>query len=153
MENGRQQCGSERDHISKLPDELLHCILSRLRSFPAAVRTSGLSRRWRRVWASVPDIILVSDLIHEGTSFLDIVDGALAAYGAADPRVTLRNVKIIVPYKCNNVQAGRLAAWLLFASGQVAGKLDLCVDVAYHNKQMLNEIDLPPCFFRELRGG
>ncbi|KAM0892360.1 hypothetical protein ACQ4PT_025797 [Festuca glaucescens] len=134
--------GSERDHISDLPDELLHGIPSRLRSFPAAVRTSRLSRHWRRVWASVPDIILASDLIHQGTSFLDIIDAALAAY-SADPPVTLRNVEIIVPYECHNVQAGRVAAWLLFASRRVAGKLDLRADLAYH-KQLPNEIDLPP---------
>ncbi|KAK1692820.1 hypothetical protein QYE76_009517 [Lolium multiflorum] len=139
MENGRQQCGSERDHISDLPDELLHGILSRLRSFPAAVRTSVLSRRWRRVWASVPDIILV----HQSTSFLDMVDGALAAYGAADVPVTLRNVQIIVPYRCYNVHAGRLAAWLLFASRRrAAGKLDLSAYLDH--KQLPNEIDLPP---------
>ncbi|KAM0878963.1 hypothetical protein ACQ4PT_034535 [Festuca glaucescens] len=128
------------DHISDLPDELLHGILSRLRSFPAAVRTSRLSRRWCRVWASVPDITLVSDLIHQGTSFLDMVDAALAAY-SADPPVTLRNVKISMPY--HNDQAGRVSAWLLFASQRVAGKLDLRVDLAYH-KQLPDEIDLPP---------
>jgi hypothetical protein len=38
------------DRINDLPDHLLHRILICLPSTDDAVRTSVLSRRWRRVW-------------------------------------------------------------------------------------------------------
>nr|CAB3458263.1 unnamed protein product [Digitaria exilis] len=44
------------DRISGLPNDLLHIILLRLDSTPEAARTSILARRWRRVWAAVPEL-------------------------------------------------------------------------------------------------
>ncbi|WVZ96212.1 hypothetical protein U9M48_041879 [Paspalum notatum var. saurae] len=44
------------DRLSALPDDLLVVILLGLDSTPAAARTTVLSRRWRRVWALLPDI-------------------------------------------------------------------------------------------------
>ncbi|PON70274.1 F-box domain containing protein [Parasponia andersonii] len=41
------------DQISKLPDPLIHHILSFVPTLDA-VRMSILSRRWRRVWCSIP---------------------------------------------------------------------------------------------------
>ena len=55
QEPGR--CGGA-DHISGLPDDLLLLILARLGGTAAAARTSGLSRRWRGLWASLGDIFL-----------------------------------------------------------------------------------------------
>ncbi|KAM0878965.1 hypothetical protein ACQ4PT_034536 [Festuca glaucescens] len=146
MEHVRQRCGRERDRISDLPDHLLHCILSHLRSFPAAVRTSALSRRWRRVWANVPDIVLPNDLIHQGASFLDIVDDALAAYTADPVVIPLRRLEISVPYECENVPARRVTAWLLLASRRLAGELDLRVPIGHlsAHKPPPGEIELPP---------
>ncbi|KAK1692821.1 hypothetical protein QYE76_009518 [Lolium multiflorum] len=146
MEHGRQRCDRERDCISDLPDDLLHGILSHLRSFPAAVRTSALSRRWRRVWASLPDLVLPNDLNHDGaSSFLDIVDDALAAYNT-DPSVHLRRLEISVPYECDNVPARRLSAWLRFASRRLLGELDLLVPIGLlsAHKPPPGEIELPP---------
>ncbi|CAO1939959.1 unnamed protein product [Urochloa humidicola] len=48
--------GAGEDHISALPDELLVLILLRLDTTAAAVRTSALSSRWRRVWALLPEL-------------------------------------------------------------------------------------------------
>ncbi|CAO2144547.1 unnamed protein product [Urochloa humidicola] len=48
---------SGKDHISSLPDELLHNILLRLDSARAAAHTSVLSRRWRRIWTHLPKLI------------------------------------------------------------------------------------------------
>nr|TKW29344.1 hypothetical protein SEVIR_3G389650v2 [Setaria viridis] len=76
---GEARRRSGEDLISGLPDEVLHAILVRLRSARAAARTSVLSRRWRRVWPHMPELLL-----DRGTeaappaSFLDAVDGALA---------------------------------------------------------------------------
>ncbi|KAF0905149.1 hypothetical protein E2562_000945 [Oryza meyeriana var. granulata] len=48
----------DEDYISGLPNELLHHILIRLLSTAAAARTSVLSRRWLRVWAHLPELVL-----------------------------------------------------------------------------------------------
>jgi hypothetical protein len=43
--------GEAADHLSALPDDLLHHILSSLRAWEV-VRTCVLARRWRHLWAS-----------------------------------------------------------------------------------------------------
>ncbi|KAL6604510.1 hypothetical protein ACP70R_042937 [Stipagrostis hirtigluma subsp. patula] len=49
---------AKRDRLSALPDDLLHRILRFLDSRQAVADLSLLSRRWRRVWASSPHIVL-----------------------------------------------------------------------------------------------
>uniref|UniRef100_J3MJJ6 F-box domain-containing protein n=1 Tax=Oryza brachyantha TaxID=4533 RepID=J3MJJ6_ORYBR len=44
------------DLISTLPDDVLHEFLLRLPSADAAAQTSLLSRRWRYVWAHMPEV-------------------------------------------------------------------------------------------------
>ncbi|KAF7016001.1 hypothetical protein CFC21_029700 [Triticum aestivum] len=48
--------GGLGDRLSALPDDILHSILLRLPSTPAAARTCVLSRRWRGIWAQLPEI-------------------------------------------------------------------------------------------------
>ena len=127
------------DRISNLPNDLLQGILLHLRSTPAAARTSALSRRWRRVWASLPDLVLADDVIHHRASFFDTVDEALAA----SLSVRLRALEIIVPYRCQNVPAVRVAAWLLFASRRLASEINLCVPFSADDPPQ-GEIELPP---------
>ncbi|CAL4992295.1 unnamed protein product [Urochloa decumbens] len=77
--------GVGEDRISALPDELLHDILVCLRSTRAAVRTSVLSRRWRHVWAHLPEVILSgrdAPPPPRVSSLPDSVDAALAAFSA-----------------------------------------------------------------------
>ncbi|CAN1158734.1 Putative F-box/LRR-repeat protein At3g18150 [Linum perenne] len=45
-----------RDHISDLPDEIIHKVLRRISSPAKAARTTALSRRWRSVWSSYPAV-------------------------------------------------------------------------------------------------
>ncbi|KAJ4823681.1 hypothetical protein Tsubulata_027682 [Turnera subulata] len=47
-----QSVDSGTDFISYLPDDIIHRILSLLRSNKDAARTTVLSKRWRHIWAS-----------------------------------------------------------------------------------------------------
>ncbi|XP_051145302.1 putative F-box/FBD/LRR-repeat protein At5g22670 isoform X2 [Andrographis paniculata] len=51
------------DRLSALPDDVLHRILSRL-DFLDVVRTCVLSRRWRYLWASSPNLNFDVDWFH-----------------------------------------------------------------------------------------
>jgi hypothetical protein len=77
------------DRISGLPDELLHDILLRLDSARTVARTSALSRRWRHVWAALPDLDFDRDDGDDAPQppalFLVCVDGAVRAYSLLRP--------------------------------------------------------------------
>ena len=120
---------SGEDRISGLPDELLHSILLRLGSVRAAARTGALSRRWRRVWTRLPELVFDSGSLDTpppapAASFARAVDRTLAAYDA-DSDVTLEGLVIVVPAAASYVPAGRVVRWLRFAAGRVAGELVL----------------------------
>ncbi|CAO2184330.1 unnamed protein product [Urochloa humidicola] len=119
-------CCSVEDHISGLPDELLHDILVRLRCARASARTSLLSRRWRHVWAYLPELVLDDggpaddDAPPPRASFMEAVDAAIGAcLSPTLERLTI-SLSPIVP-------AGRTAPWLHFASQRVVGTLSLSV--------------------------
>ncbi|CAL5072233.1 unnamed protein product [Urochloa decumbens] len=112
----------EADRISDLPDDLLHHILRRVASTPAAVRTSILSRRWRRLWADLTELRL--DSVLAPVPGIGTVDGALGA--CCVPTVTRLSVSLDhLPPWGSGLSADRVAPWLQFASRRVAG--DLCI--------------------------
>ncbi|TVU02263.1 hypothetical protein EJB05_52259, partial [Eragrostis curvula] len=125
----------DRDRISSLPDDLLLAILVRLRSTPAAARTSLLSRRWRHVWTQLPEIVL-DELA------ADSVDAALAANTAP----TLSRLAISEPSPPAGagrfLECARVAAWLRVASERLAGKLS--VDLPEGAIRVEEELVLPP---------
>uniref|UniRef100_K4A1E6 F-box domain-containing protein n=1 Tax=Setaria italica TaxID=4555 RepID=K4A1E6_SETIT len=133
MQKRRRRHGpaSAMDCISGLPDELLHDILLRLNSTRAAGRTSVLSRRWRNVWATLPQLVFDGDGYGTGSdsaappaaSFLDSVDGALRAYSAP----TIDVLDISQPSGCPAFPARRVGSWLRFASRRMARTLSLDV--------------------------
>ncbi|CAL4983844.1 unnamed protein product [Urochloa decumbens] len=126
-EDRRRRCRSDEDCISGLPDELLHGILLRLGSARAAARTTALSRRWRRVWPGLPELVL--DSCPDApppppASFLDTVDAALAAYSSS----SLARLCIALPPAVDLVvPADRAAPWLRFAADRAAAELCLFV--------------------------
>ncbi|CAL5005200.1 unnamed protein product [Urochloa decumbens] len=138
----QRRCSSGEDRISGLPDELLHDILVRLRSTRAAARTSLLSRRWRHVWAHLPELVL-----NEGgpdappppqrASFKKTVNAAIDACLAP----TLERLSITLSPL---VPARRVTKWLRFASQRVVGTLSLSL-VSPHDNGEESEIELPAC--------
>ncbi|XP_010227252.2 putative F-box/LRR-repeat protein At3g28410 [Brachypodium distachyon] len=146
-EHGGGCGGGGRDRLSGLPEDLIHGILLRLGSLPAAARTSGLSRRWRHVWATLPELDLVGPLHPDPgpqpiSSFLRAVDAALAAYTAPtlahlaiampEPPPLRPNGSGFVPF---HVPGPRVSSWLRFAAARVVGSFSLAMD----------ELELPPC--------
>uniref|UniRef100_A0A0A9GGY5 F-box domain-containing protein n=1 Tax=Arundo donax TaxID=35708 RepID=A0A0A9GGY5_ARUDO len=119
----RRRRGGAEDFISRLPDEILHSILLRLPSTAAAVRTSLLSRRWRKVWAHMPELVLGGQSPAPASfALLDSVDSALSAYSAP----TLRRLEICLDRGGRfSFPARRVAPWLLFSSQRLAGGLEL----------------------------
>ncbi|CAO1939952.1 unnamed protein product [Urochloa humidicola] len=99
------------DRPSALPDEVLVLILLNLRTAEAA-QTSVLSRRWRRVWALLPELQL---------TFPSAPDGIAAALDAH--QVDLQSLFVVIP----NASAGSMAPWLSAAARRVSGSL------AFHN--------------------
>lgn len=59
---------ADEDRISKLPDHLIHQIMSSL-DILQAVQTCLLSKRWKRVWTTLPYLRVSSRLDHEKQSF------------------------------------------------------------------------------------
>ncbi|XP_021317094.1 F-box/FBD/LRR-repeat protein At1g16930 isoform X2 [Sorghum bicolor] len=124
--------GFGEDRISGLPDALLHEILVRLRSASAAARTSVLSRRWRHLWAHLPELRLVALPSREAApaSFIDTVDAALGGYLAP----TLEHLGVShhvtdIQGRDLRISPARIAPWLHFAAAHVVGELNLYLRV------------------------
>jgi len=125
--------GGGVDRISSLPDDLLHAILIRLRD-PAA-RTSVLSRRWRRVWAHLPEL---SFRCRSGAPDCwlapELVGAALAAYAGTAIRLLEISPLRWLP------SVGGDCPLMQFASLRVAGELRLSLRKAWGH-----HVVLPPC--------
>ncbi|KAE8815598.1 hypothetical protein D1007_07069 [Hordeum vulgare] len=140
-----EEAGSD-DRISGLPDDLLRDILLRLRSLPAAARTSILSRRWRHLWTSFPELVI--DELHAPgrppSSFLRAVEGALAAYSASNVDVAALTIAVPDVRFCR-IEARRVSSWLRVASERVAGTLSVTLPRSRPATHGGQEIELPPC--------
>ncbi|KAK3125316.1 hypothetical protein QOZ80_7BG0603220 [Eleusine coracana subsp. coracana] len=108
------------DHISGLPDEILHIILLHLPSTAEAACTSVLSRRWRYVWTHVPVLSFSQDDHWNRGSTPKGIDAALRAHAAPTLDLLAIDVKDGV-----HVTPARVASWLNFASQRVAGELSI----------------------------
>uniref|UniRef100_A0ACD5U1V1 Uncharacterized protein n=1 Tax=Avena sativa TaxID=4498 RepID=A0ACD5U1V1_AVESA len=110
--------GGGGDRISGLANDLLGHILSFLPAVEA-VRSSALSRRWRRAWTHTPDLKISDELHQDG--FLDLARAVLAQYGAPD--IPSLNVTI----SCRFNLGPATAAWLRDAMAGVVGSI--CVNI------------------------
>ncbi|CAO1941670.1 unnamed protein product [Urochloa humidicola] len=120
----RSPSGPDPDRISALPDELILSILAWLPSTAAAARTSTVSRRWRRIWTSVPELSFQVDEqrpLRADSTTAEAVDAALGAYSDS---ATLNCLTIDVVAGAS-LPASRVEAWLSFASLRLAGELRL----------------------------
>ncbi|GJM95341.1 hypothetical protein PR202_ga12063 [Eleusine coracana subsp. coracana] len=93
------------DRLSGLPDYILVLILLRLPT-SAAAQTSLLSRRWRHVWALLPELRF--PFFPEPLSFRDALDAH---------KVPLRYLLV----EDEDASAGSLGAWLPAAARRVSG--------------------------------
>ncbi|KAL6631048.1 hypothetical protein ACP70R_028388 [Stipagrostis hirtigluma subsp. patula] len=100
------------DHISRLPDDLLLDVLSRLDSggqgflgsARLVARTSGVARRWRGLWASLPEL-----------TFRVLPVGSLPALLAQVTRPSLDLLEIIAFLGKAAAPGGRVSSVLLAA--------------------------------------
>ncbi|KAF8669207.1 hypothetical protein HU200_051537 [Digitaria exilis] len=153
MGDGRRGRGRPRgdgvDRISSLPDDLLHMVLLRLQSTPDAVRTSVLSRRWRRVWAQVPEISFDQDYCDRvlrlwSSSILRGIDAVVAAHSAP----TLDRLAISVRRSAGDCTAALVAPWRRLASQRLTGELEIrfLPPTTYgYTKVPVRELEVPAC--------
>ncbi|KAK3152857.1 hypothetical protein QOZ80_2BG0164450 [Eleusine coracana subsp. coracana] len=135
-----------RDRISRLPDDLLHGILVRLRSTSAAARTSLLSLRWRHVWTQLPETVF--DNPHGPAA--DTVDAALARIHIHAASTTNNNnsappalSRLAITFPHLQFAPFRIAPWLAFASRHLAGELSIRLAGGRLQLKDEDEVDLP----------
>ncbi|KAL6198992.1 hypothetical protein ACLB2K_028780 [Fragaria x ananassa] len=75
------------DRITRLPDFVLGHILSFLPSTKCVVRTSILSKRWKNIWSSVPNLYFRDEEFDCDENFIAFVDRVLSC---RDPSSTLQ---------------------------------------------------------------
>ncbi|KAF8669211.1 hypothetical protein HU200_051541 [Digitaria exilis] len=139
--------GDGSDHITDLPDDVLHIILAHLPTTAEATRTSILSRRWHRVWTGIPALSFRYDEAPASSSTqkdqLDRIDAALSGH-AATATVDVERLKIDVSY---GVPDARVARWLLFASRRLNGELRLASETWWWEswEDEAKEVAIPLC--------
>ncbi|MBC2900005.1 LOW QUALITY PROTEIN: hypothetical protein CFC21_112517 [Triticum aestivum] len=128
------------DHLSALPDEALHRILSHLPS-DEATRTTSLSRWWRRVCDGVPVVDLVdrkTDRQGPGISlpmcFDSKVTGAIFSKGPTTPIRVLR-------LHARQPPDDLLDGWIATAASSGAEEIDLALQYRHYSRRRLCPFD------------
>ncbi|CAN0914303.1 F-box protein At5g03100 [Linum grandiflorum] len=84
---------SMADGISELPDEILHCILSRIEPQRKAAQTITLSRRWRSLWRSYPVVDFSFQDVLQPKSFQKFCEATIARF-SRDSSLGMKTLKL-----------------------------------------------------------
>ncbi|XP_076904995.1 F-box protein At5g03100-like [Bidens hawaiensis] len=115
---------NDEDIISTLPDCLLVEILSRLPETKYAIRACTLSRRWKHIWHSVPNLVFRHPYCYEtgyGTSpdFFSFVNETLTQR----PQLKLNKFRLYCRY--NYLLESQINNWIRYAMNCNVEELDL----------------------------
>jgi len=134
MDPGGDLAAAGEDRLSTLPDDILVQILGPLPT-PNAVRTSLVSRRWRRVWELLPELRFF--FFPEPSRFRD----ALAAH-----QVRLRFLQVWA--RDGGADTESLAIWLPAAAARVSGHFVLINGSGGQQEEAVDDDDFVelPCF-------
>ena len=134
MDPGGDLAAAGEDRLSTLPDDILAQILGPLPT-PDAVRTSLVSRRWRRVWELLPELRFF--FFPEPSRFRD----ALAAH-----QVRLRFLQVWA--RDGGAVTESLAIWLPAAAARVSGHFVLINGSGGQQEEAVDDDDFVelPCF-------
>ncbi|OAY72531.1 putative F-box/FBD/LRR-repeat protein [Ananas comosus] len=136
-EDEDEKAARKADCISGLPDHLLHEILACLPT-STAVRTSLLSRRWRTLWRTSPDVSFTTGL---SPSFVD------SALRHRDPAVPLRSFSLATPDYVVSDPA-RARSWIEYAAKYSALQHLRLKLVLTDSTPAFRSFRLPPAVFR-----
>ncbi|KAL8236102.1 hypothetical protein R6Q59_017183 [Mikania micrantha] len=126
----------DEDRISKLPDCLLVEILSRLPATKCAVITGALSKRWKHIWTSVPNLIFS----HHGDpsgNFISFVDKILIQRGQ------LKLKSLIVYSTYDDRFESQVHNWIRYALNCNVEEINMFF---WHTKRQIMFL-LDQCFF------
>lgn len=129
-----------RDRLSNLPKDILHYILSFLET-REVIRLSELSRRWRRVWASMPYLNFEQSSFDSAESFSDFLWLVLLFRDVSD----IKRFRLSCEgYREDGIPVHVLKTLLLVVKNRGVVVLDL--DIATFQYQYDNNFQLLSCF-------
>lgn len=134
--------GKSRDRISNLPDAVLCHIISFLPT-KFAVGTSVLSKRWRYLWASIPNLDFDDDLLLDRDKPIGDSERSICFKNFVDKVLLHGSISCIRKFrlKCSDHELdSAVNSWICTALERNVQELDLYFDTEY-------PIELPPKFF------
>ncbi|KAL6205627.1 hypothetical protein ACLB2K_022884 [Fragaria x ananassa] len=129
-----------KDRISALPDAVL-CHIPSFLSTDEAVATYILSKRWKKVWASVPNLDFDDSNISESVPFLRFVDNVLFYRDSTDIQTFRLQSSCIEDF-------ARIRGWIETAVRRNVVELDISVEDYAGDEDHPRVLELPERVFR-----